>query len=208
MAILSTSRLIAVGVMVVAALTACSTTVKGHSLGTDSAAATNSGDISGDAHSTAASRSTATSSAASSKSSRTKPSVTAGPDGAPHPCALLTQSEAEALAGTPLAAGIESGQGDDKTLCQYVGPTTGPLAQVQLLVGDGAKKTLDIDRDILEHSFTTLSGVGDEAYQEDDNVFLRKGDTWVSINLSRLNEPDENVDRMKTAAREIADRLG
>ncbi len=134
--------------------------------------------------------------------------MTAGPDGAPHPCALLTQSEAETVAATPLGAGTESGAGEDKTLCQYVGPTTGPLAQVQVLVGDGAKKALDIDRDILKHPFTTLSGIGDEAYQEDDTVYLRKGDTWVSVGLARLNQPAENVDRLKVAAGEIAARLG
>jgi hypothetical protein len=199
--ILSTVRVAVGGIVMVAVLAACSTTVVGQSLGPVS----ESSGTSGPSKASSAPASTSNSSGSSGSSGK---AVAAGPDGAPHPCALLIQSEAETLAGTPLEAGTESGEGDDKTLCQYVGPATGPLAQVQLLVGDGAKKALDIDRDILQHSFTTSSGVGDEAYAEDDTVFLRKGDTWVSVGLARLNEPAENADRLKAAAGEIAARLG
>jgi hypothetical protein len=195
MAVRVTSTLLAIGAMI-AALAACATTTKGHSINGVAVPASTAGGSKG------------ANSSKQSASSATQSSGRAGPDGAAHPCSLLTQSEAETLAGTKLMAGIESGASDAKTLCQYVGPTTGPEAQVQVLVGDGAKKVLDIDRDVLKHPFTTLTGVGDEAYQEDDNVFIRKGATWASINLVLLNEPAQNVKPMQTAAREVARRLG
>ena len=66
---------------------------------------------------------------------------------APDPCALLTKSEADTLAGTKLQAATDAGSGGVKTLCQYTGDPSGPTAQVEVIVGDGAKKALDIDRD-------------------------------------------------------------
>jgi hypothetical protein len=187
-------------------LTACSTTTEGHSVGLVPAARTAATVApSGAARSARAGGSAASSSRPGSGGGR---SGTIGPNGAEHPCSLLTQAEAESLAGTPLMAGIENGTGAAKTLCQYIGPTSGPLAQVQIFVGDGAKKMLDIDRDVLKHPFTTLTGIGDEAYQEDDSAFVRKGETWASIELALLNDPAQNVKPMQTAARELAGRLG
>jgi Protein of unknown function (DUF3558) len=166
-----------------AALVGCTATTKGHSIGAGTSSVPAGG-----------------SSEASSSSSAPSPVAVV------HPCSLLTQSEAEALAGTRLDPGTEAG-GDEPTLCQFVGPSTGPLAQVEVGVGDGAKKVLDVDRDVLEHDFTTVTGIGDEAYQEDDNIFVRKGTTWVSINLVLLDDPADNAKRMQVAAREVASRL-
>jgi Protein of unknown function (DUF3558) len=183
MAIRAIGAVLAAG-LTVTVLVACTTTTKGHSIG--AAALTQASQESG---------------AASSPSEAPSSTPIA------HPCSLLTQTEAETLAGTKLDPGTESGGADEATLCQYVGPTTGPLAQVEVGVGDGAKKVLDVDRDVLEHTFTTLSGIGDEAYQEDNNVFLRKGTNWASIRLVLLNDPSDNVERMKAAAREVANRM-
>jgi hypothetical protein len=187
-------------------LTACATTTEGNSVGLVPTAQTAAiAASSGAAGSAGTGGSTVGSGPPGSGGGR---SGTIGPDGAEHPCSLLTQAEAESLAGTPLMAGIENGTGDTKTLCQYIGPTTGPLAQVQIFVGDGAKKMLDIDRDVLKHPFTTLTGIGDEAYQEDDSAFVRKGEIWASIELARLNDPAQNVRPMQSAVRELASRLG
>jgi hypothetical protein len=122
---------------------------------------------------------------------------------APDPCALLTQSEANTLAGTKLQAGTEAGSGGVKTLCQYTGDPSGPTAQVEVIVGDGAKKALDIDRETLGHPFTTVSGIGDECDQEDGNIFVRKGNVWVDINLVLLNDPAQNVQPMQAAAKAV-----
>lgn len=117
-------------------------------------------------------------------------------------CSLVTKQEAEALAGTPL---------DDaqpvRDTCTYTGPTSGPTAQVEVFVGDGAKKFLDIDRDALGHQFTTLTGVGDEAYLEDGAVFISRSGTWVSIRLVRLNDPADNRKPLEDLARTVAGRL-
>jgi hypothetical protein len=124
----------------------------------------------------------------------------------PDPCTLVTQTEAEKLAETPLMAAVKAG-GGDQLLCQYGGPTTGPTAQVEIFSGPGEKKSLDIDRG-LGHAFTTLPGVGDEAYLEADNVFVRKGTVWAGVNVVLLDVPTERVQSGLTAlATTIASRL-
>jgi hypothetical protein len=123
------------------------------------------------------------------------------------PCKLLTQAEATTLAGVKLNAAVEAGAAGTQTLCQYTSDPSGPTAQVEIITGDGAKKELDIDRDTLKHQFTSVPGIGDEADQEDGNIFIRKGDNWVDINLVRLNDPAQNVQPMQTAAKIVASRL-
>jgi hypothetical protein len=123
------------------------------------------------------------------------------------PCKLLTQAEATTLAGVKLNAAVEAGAAGTQTLCQYTSDPSGPTAQVEIITGDGAKKELDIDRDTLKHQFTSVPGIGDEADQEDGNIFVRKGDNWVDINLVKLNDPAQNVQPMQTAAKIIASRL-
>ncbi len=120
----------------------------------------------------------------------------------PDACSLVTKPEAEQLAQTPL---------DDpnqvKETCTYTGPVTGPLAQVEVFIGDGAKKFLDIDRDTLGHAFTSPPGIGDEAAEEDDAIFIRNGTTWVSLRLTLLNDPAENKDRLEALAKTVAGRF-
>ncbi len=53
-----------------------------------------------------------------------------------------------------------------------------------------------------------VSGIGDEAYQEENNIFVRVGSTWAQINLVLLNDPTANVDPLQQAARVMAGRLG
>ncbi|MFB6961819.1 DUF3558 family protein [Streptomyces sp. NPDC056309] len=116
-------------------------------------------------------------------------------------CALVTKQEAEKLAGTGLDPATPV-----RETCTYTGPVTGPTAQVEIFVGDGAKKYLDIERD-LGHTLRPLAGVGDEAYAEDEAVFLRRSDRWVSIRLVRLNDPAENRTPLEELARKVATRI-
>ena len=117
------------------------------------------------------------------------------------PCALVTRQDAEKLAGTPLDPAKPV-----RDTCTYTGPVEGPTAQVEVFVGDGAKKYLDIDRD-LGHTLRPLPGIGDEAYAEDEAVFLHKSGRWVSIRLVRLNDPAENRKPFEELARKVADRI-
>ncbi|MEV0267986.1 hypothetical protein AB0H43_04350 [Hamadaea sp. NPDC050747] len=129
------------------------------------------------------------------------PEVTQETAALPDPCKLLPKADAEKLARTPLDAAVAS-----EGSCTYTGPVTGPTAQVEIYVGDGAKKMLDIDRD-LQHAFTPVAGAGDEAYLEDGAVFFRKGELWVAIRLVLLNDPAANRVPLETAARTVAGRL-
>ncbi|WP_073952815.1 DUF3558 family protein [Streptomyces kebangsaanensis] len=117
------------------------------------------------------------------------------------PCTLVTKQEAEKLAGTALNPATPV-----QETCTYTGPVTGPTAQVEIFVGDGAKKYLDIERG-LGHTLRPLAGVGDEAYAEDEAVFLRRSDRWVSIRLVRLNDPAENRTPLEELARKVATRI-
>ena len=135
------------------------------------------------------------------------PTTTAAPKAAPDPCTLATQADAQAVAQTPVAAGVRSGTPPD-VMCQFLAPPTGPTAQIEVFVGDGAKKQLDIDRDTLQHQFTTLTGIGDEAYLETGNVFVRKGTVWVSVNAVVLDAPAAQVQSaLQTLAAKIAAEL-
>ncbi len=146
------------------------------------------------------SKSAASASTATTQGSSAPPaSTTVAPATNPDPCTLVTKAEAEKLAETPLQPAVKSGSGDDQ-MCQYTGAPTGPTAQVEIFSGLGVKKNLDIDR-TLKHTFTTLSGIGDEAYLEDNNVFVRKGTVWVGINTVLL---DVSPDKVQAGLQELA----
>jgi len=124
------------------------------------------------------------------------------------PCSLLTQTEAEHLAGTKLNPPVDVGPAGTKTLCQYTGLTSGPTAQVEVFIGDGVIKSLQIDRDILKHVFRTVPGIGDQTLEEDGNIFIYKDAVWAQINLVLLNDrPAQNRVNLEKAAAIIASRL-
>jgi hypothetical protein len=155
--------------------------------------------------------------AASSKESAIASAVGGSPSSAaastaaalPQACSLLTPAEAAAAASTPLMPPVAAGASGTglNTLCQFTGPTTGPTAQIEVYVGDGAKKQLDIERVTLKHTFTTVAGVGDQCVQEDNWIFVEKNGVWASIHLVRLNDPSQNVMPLQTAIKELAARL-
>jgi hypothetical protein len=119
-------------------------------------------------------------------------------------CALLDQHAAEKIANTPLETG-QPGNPQNPS-CTYSGPVTGPLAQVSIYIGDGAKKTYDIDVE-LKHEFAPVPGVGDEAYLENNAMFVRHDTTWVAIELARLNDPAENAQALIDAAKLVIGQL-
>jgi hypothetical protein len=119
---------------------------------------------------------------ASTTTSEAAPPTTTLPD----PCQLVSKADAVQLAGTALDDGVKAGTSDNMS-CTYVGPPDGPTAQVEFFVGDGAKKFLDVDRD-LGHTIDPLPGVGDEAYIEEFTLFFRTGTQWNVLRLTRLDD--------------------
>ena len=121
-------------------------------------------------------------------------------------CAILTRSDAEAILGlaTPEQLGAATA---DVASCGYTADPNGPVGQVELYVGPGALKQLEIDRDVLEHVFTQPTGIGDEAWLQDGMIFARAGETWFSIRVVSLDDPARFVDPLQTAARDVAARL-
>jgi hypothetical protein len=93
-----------------------------------------------------------------------------------------------------LLDGVPSGTGLGEVLsCTYAGDPSKSVAEVELFLGAGAKKSLDIDRDNLQHEFTSVPGLGDEAYAESGNVFVRRGTLWVQLRAVTLELSDEEV---------------
>ena len=118
-------------------------------------------------------------------------------------CALVTLEDAQALAGTPLDPGVAGPPENTTATCLYTGPVTGPTAQVEVYAGPGAKKALDINRD-LGHVFTPVAGLGDEAYAEDYNIYWLQDGVWYWINLVLLTEPAQHVAPLETLARKVS----
>ena len=120
------------------------------------------------------------------------------------PCQVVTKADAEAVARTSMLAGVPGIP--DEPSCVYNGPVTGPLAQVSVYIGPGAKKTLDVDR-ALKHRFIRVSGIADEVVEETNAIFLRKGTLWVALELVRLNDPATNRRPLERLAKTIVPRL-
>lgn len=116
-------------------------------------------------------------------------------------CELLSKAEAEELAGASLGEPMLV-----KATCTYPPPPSGKVAQVEVFVGPGAEKILDINRQ-LGHELRELPGIGDEAYAEDDVAYFKKSGLWVCIRLVLLNDPAENRQRLEATARLVADRI-
>lgn len=121
------------------------------------------------------------------------------------PCALITRDEADALAGVKVLDPQPAGNPPSR--CVWPTPVTGAVGQVEIEVGDGARKAYDIDATVLHHDFTPVARLGDEAYMEDKAIFFRAGDTWVEINVVRLDAPSRLPDMLVQLARTVAGRL-
>jgi hypothetical protein len=122
-------------------------------------------------------------------------------------CTILPQADAETLIGSKLTDPLRAASSDVSS-CTYPGDPNGPTAQVEVYVGDGAKQQLDIDKDKLQHAFTQPSGLGDEAWQEDEMIWARSGTTWVSIRVVSLNDATAFVQPLQDAMSSALGRLG
>ena len=108
--------------------------------------------------------------------------------------------------GTQLQDGVRVNNSDGTT-CTYSGDPNGPTAQVEVYVGDGAKKFYDDDNTVLHHAFIDVSGIGDEAHQEDYTLFFRKGSIWVALHLVSLDDTSTFTERLQMLARDVAAQM-
>ncbi|HYY12722.1 MAG TPA: hypothetical protein VE781_17425 [Kineosporiaceae bacterium] len=127
----------------------------------------------------------------------------AGVGGPPDACALVTKADAEKLTKIKLTPGQPLPES-----CQYAAASSSDTAQVSVFVGDGAKKTLDVERS-LGHELKAVPGAGDEAWSNalGGYVFVRKGTVWAEVALVLLNDPAENEAPLAAVARTMASRL-
>ena len=133
------------------------------------------------------------------------PTTAFTPTGPPDPCSLVSQNEASKLVNVAMDKGVKNGQ-DDNLVCQFNSQPPGTL--VEIYSGSGGHKSFQIDHDTLGHEFTKLDGIGDEAWLEDDNVFIHKGDNWVQIHVVALDLSEDQIRANLTdLAKSVADKL-
>jgi hypothetical protein len=101
--------------------------------------------------------------------------------GLPKACKLLTRAESAALTGAKMLQPVDGG-----SICIYNADPNGPSAQVQIVVTTDTPRTMQLDRK-LGHKFKKIPGLGDEAYEEEWNIFVRKAKVWVAISLVAPN---------------------
>ncbi len=123
-------------------------------------------------------------------------------------CVLVDKQKAQALIGpgATLLDGTHSHTSDVDS-CTYPGDPNGPTAQVEVFIGDGAKKYYDDDNTVLHHTFTDLPGIGDEAHEEDYAIFFRKGSTWVALRVTSLDDFSNFKARLEALAQDVASAM-
>jgi len=122
------------------------------------------------------------------------------------PCAMLSTGEASAALGQPVASVEQRGT----TICEYTYGSSGQHFDVDY-TWQGGGITMGLTRGAMKHvagmdTFTTLDGIGDEAYLAAGNssLMMRKGDVLVQIDL---RENGISAEAAKNMARKIAGRL-
>jgi hypothetical protein len=122
------------------------------------------------------------------------------------PCAMLTTSEAAAALGQPVASVEQRGTRS----CEYTYGSSGRHFDVEYTWEHGGI-TMGIAHGAMKQvagmdTFTTLEGVGDEAYlaPESSGLMMRKGDVLVQIDL---RESGISPDAATKMARTIAGHL-
>ncbi len=123
----------------------------------------------------------------------------------PQACELVTKEQADTVLGTTLQPGVAVRTGDANS-CTYAGDPNGPTAQFEIFVGPGAEQYYDTDVQ-LQHTFTDVPGLGDEAHEEDGNLFFRTGGTWVALRVTSLDDFSNFKDRLESLAREVEAKL-
>jgi hypothetical protein len=109
----------------------------------------------------------------------------------PKACDVITRQQADAAIGLTLQAPVAGGA-EGTTSCTITAPPTGPVGQVEVYIGPGAKKIYDIDQTI-GHAFTAVPNLGDEAKLEPGALFFRKGDNWVAVRITSLDDSDAQI---------------
>jgi zinc-ribbon domain len=123
------------------------------------------------------------------------------------PCAMLSTSEASAALGEPVASVEQRGT----TICAYsYGPGGSKSFDVDY-AWEGGGIAMGLTHGAMKHvagmdTFTTLEGIGDEAYMAPGNssLLMRKGDVMVTIDL---RENGISPDAAQNMARKIASHL-
>ena len=123
------------------------------------------------------------------------------------PCAMLSTSEASAALGEPVASVEQRGT----TICAYFyGPGGSKSFDVDY-AWEGGGIAMGLTHGAMKHvagmdTFTTLEGIGDEAYMAPGNssLLMRKGDVMVTIDL---RENGISPDAAQNMARKIASHL-
>jgi hypothetical protein len=120
----------------------------------------------------------------------------------PPACKLLTRAEAQTLAGIKLEPPVGY-----PTNCTYSSYPTESVGQVSIYVDSTVPRTLRIDR-ALHHTIWSVPRLGNQAFEEQWHIFVRKGSVWLTINLVRIDVWPPYRKRLEHAAAIAISRVG
>lgn len=141
--------------------------------------------------------------------------VAAAPDTGPDPtlidpCALVTQEEAEAIVKLRLDTPQSFNLGSVRPSCVYPGFPAGPVAKVDVAIGEGAQTLVATDRRLNERdpdAFTAIDDLGDEGWLRRSTVYFRRGENWIVVGAVRLIDETLLHEPLVAAARSADARL-
>jgi len=90
--------------------------------------------------------------------------------------------------------------------CRWESEPSAQTGVVTIVVGDAAKTSFE-NYKLLKHTFTAVPRLGDEAWQEPTNIFVRKGALWFFVNLITTNDSAQSAEPLRTDAGLILERL-
>jgi hypothetical protein len=122
------------------------------------------------------------------------------------PCALITRQEAEAIVRAPLLEAVQYNLGTERPSCTYGAVPSGPTAQVQIYVGEGAESLIALHRR-LGGEIVELEELGEGAFLRHTTLHYQPSGVPIVISVVRLVDATTLHPAMITAARVVAERM-
>jgi hypothetical protein len=120
--------------------------------------------------------------------------------GFPHPCTLLTQKDAEEVAGPGATVKRESVDECDVQATQWDNVLSVKIEEVDLSTWDGGETMMKFDK-----TAKKVAGIGEDAYSYmDGNIVFKKGKASVTVIVSAYKGPKAKFDAAKYIAERVA----
>jgi hypothetical protein len=120
--------------------------------------------------------------------------------GLPHPCTLLSQKDAEEVAGPGATLKRESVDECDIQATQWDNVLGVKIEEVDLSTWDGGETMMQFDK-----TAKKVAGIGESAYSfGDGNIVFKKGKAEVTVTIGAYKGPKAKADAAKYIAERVA----